>query len=97
VLSPAAVAVPTVVPPLVQVDGFDASGPNTVNVIVPVALDAPELAAKAPLIDEAAIALPAAPVGGAVTDSVGVALAITVSAIPAPHVLAAVLLLTSAG
>jgi len=97
VLSPAAVAVPTVVPPLVHVDGADACGPNTVNVIVPVALDPPELAPKTPLIDEPAIAPPAVPVVGAVTDSVGDAFPITVSAIPEPQVLAAALLFASDG
>ena len=96
-MSPAAVAVPTVAPPLVHVDGADACGPNTVNVIIPVALDPPELAPKTPLIDEPAIALPAVPVGGAVVDKVGEALATTVSAIPEPHVLVAALLLTSDG
>jgi hypothetical protein len=68
-----------------------------VNVIVPVALDPPELAAKARLIEDAAIAVPAVPVGGAVVDSVGVALATIVSAIPEPQVLVAALLLASAG
>jgi hypothetical protein len=97
VLSPAAVAVPTVVPPLVHVDGAEACGPNTVNVIVPVALDPPELAPKTPLIDELAIALPAVPVAGAVADSVGEAFATTVSAIPEPQALAAALLLASEG
>jgi hypothetical protein len=68
---PAAVAVPTVVPPLVHVDGAEACGPNTLNVIVPVAVPTPELLANTPLIDEEAIAVPAVPVPGAVTDNVG--------------------------
>jgi hypothetical protein len=71
VLSPAAVAVPTVVPPLVHVDGAEACGPNTLNVIVPVAVLAPELLANTPLSDEAGIAVPAVPVPGAVTANVG--------------------------
>jgi hypothetical protein len=69
--SPAAVAVPTVVPPLVHIDGAEACGPNTLNVIVPVAVPAPELLANTPLIDEAAIAVPAVRVPGAVTANVG--------------------------
>jgi hypothetical protein len=94
---PAAVAVPTVVPPLVQVDGADASGPNTVNVIVPFALVAPELPASRPVIAAFEIAVPTLPVAGAVTDSVGDAFPMTVSAIPGPQVLVAALLLSSDG
>jgi hypothetical protein len=67
---PAAVAVPTVVPPLVQVVGAEACGPKTLNVIVPVAVT-PELLASTPLIVEGSIAVPAVPVPGAVTASVG--------------------------
>jgi hypothetical protein len=68
-----------------------------VNVIVPVALDPPELAPKTPLIDEPAIAVPAVPLAGAVTDNVGEASATVVSAIPEPQALAAALLEESAG
>jgi hypothetical protein len=55
----------------VHVDGAEACGPNTLNVIVPVAVPTPELLASTPLIDEAAIAVPAVPVPGAVTANVG--------------------------
>ena len=58
-------------PPLVHVVGAEACGPNTLNVITPVALPAPELLANTALIDEAAIAAPDVPVPGAVTTNVG--------------------------
>ena len=68
--SPAGVAVPTVVPPAAHVVGALACGPNTLNVIVEVAL-LPELAASVAVIDAAEITVPAVPVAGAETDSVG--------------------------
>jgi len=83
---PLTVAVPTAVPPLVQVVGADAWGPNTVNVTVPVApLVAPDSAEP---IDEVAMAVPAISVADAVA-VVAVVLVTTVSAIPEPQVLAA--------
>jgi hypothetical protein len=86
------VAVPTVVPPLVQVVGALACGPNTVNVIVPPApLVAPE---SAELIELAAIVVPALPVDGGEAEVV-VAFLTTVEAIPEPHVLADEVLLAS--
>ena len=58
-------AVPTVVPPLVQSVGGEDCGPNTVNVIVPLAaLLAPDSVA---LIHPAAIAVPGAALPGADT------------------------------
>jgi hypothetical protein len=72
---PAAGIVPTVVPPLVHIDGSELRGPNTLKVIVPVALLEPELSANTPLIADAAIAVPAVPVAGAVTVKVGDAFA----------------------
>lgn len=82
---PETVAVPTVVPPLVQVVGALAWGPNTLNVIVPVApADAPD---STELIELAAIAPPAFPVAGAEAVAAG-AFWTTVELIPLPHVLA---------
>ena len=82
---PATVAVPTVVPPLVHVDGAVTCGPNTLNVTVPVAPDvAPDRVEE---IDDAAIATPVEPVAGPLAVEV-VALVTTVEAIPLPHVLA---------
>ena len=69
---PAGVAVPTVVPPLVQVVGAATCGPKTLNVMGAVAF-APELDASVAVIDAAAIAVPTVPVAGALTDSVGLA------------------------
>jgi hypothetical protein len=58
-------AVPTVAPPLVQLAGAVACGPNTVKVIVPVApLLAPD---KVELIELAVIACPAVAEAGAAT------------------------------
>ena len=89
---PETVAVPTVVPPLVQVLGALAWGPKTLNVIVPVApLVAPE---SVELIEPAEIAVPAVPVDGA-DAVVVVAFLTTVEAIPLPHVLAEEVLLES--
>jgi hypothetical protein len=62
--SPETAADPTTVPPLVQVVGALACGPKTENVTVPVEpLVDPE---SVPLIELAEIAVPAAPVDGAV-------------------------------
>ena len=83
---PETVAVPTVVPPVVHVAGAVACGPNTLNVIVPVApLVPPDRLA---LIAKAAIALPAAPEPGPDALVVVVAVPTTVEAIPLPHALA---------
>ena len=58
-------AVPTVVPPVVQVVGAVVCGPKTLNVIVPPApLDAP---VSWELIEPAAIAVLVAPLAGAAT------------------------------
>jgi hypothetical protein len=85
-------AVPTVMPPLVQVVGAVACGPNTVKVIVPVApLAAP---ARVELIELEAIVVLTVSVAG--PDAVVVvAFLTTVEAIPEPQVLLAALLLVS--
>jgi len=70
---PAGVAVPTVVPPLVQVAGAVDCGPKTLNVMGAVAF-APELDARVAAIDAAGTAVPTVPVAGALTVSVGLAL-----------------------
>jgi hypothetical protein len=89
---PATVAVPTVVPPLVHVDGAVVWGPNTLKVTVPVApAVAPD---KVELTDDAATAVPAVPVAGPLAVVV-VALVTAVEAIPLPHVLAEAALLES--
>jgi hypothetical protein len=62
---PDTAAVPTVVPPLVQVDGALAWGPNTLNVIVPVAPIPPD---NAELMELAAIAVLVASVAGPLAD-----------------------------
>jgi hypothetical protein len=87
------VAVPTVVPPLVQVDGAVACGPNTLNVTVPLAPDVPP--DKVEEIDDAAIATPVDPVAGPDALVAVVACATTVEAMPLPHVLAEAALLES--
>ena len=92
---PATVAVPTVVPPVVQVVGAVAWGPKTVKVMVPVTAGAVVPPASAELMELAAMAVPAVPVPGPVAVSVGAALATTVSVIPEPQVEVAVLLLAS--
>ena len=89
---PDTVAVPTVVPPLVQVEGALDCGPNTLNVIVPEALLVAALSAA--LRELAAMAVPAVPVDGA-EDVVVVAFLTTVEAMPDPHVLAEEVLLVS--
>ena len=87
-LLPLTVAVPTVVPPVVQLVGALVCGPKTVKVMVPVGLSP---LARVPVIELAAIAVPAEPVLGAVAESVGEAFATTVSDMPEPHVLTAAL------
>jgi hypothetical protein len=88
---PLTVAVPTVVPPLVQLVGAVACGPNTTNVIVPVGADPP---VSLELIWLAAIAVPAVPVFGAVTlDTVVVVLTTVDVMLVLSQVLAAALLL----
>jgi hypothetical protein len=80
---PLTVAVPTVLPPLVQLLGAVACGPNTVKVIVPVApLPAPD---KVELIEPAAIACPAVPDAGAATVVVVPATTVWVMALPHPE------------
>ncbi len=88
------VAVPTVVPPVVQVVGALAWGPKTLKVMVPVAF-APEDAASAEEMLAVVIAVPAVPVPGPVAVTVGAALATIVSDIVEPQVDVAVLLLAS--
>ena len=85
-------AVPTVVPPLVHVDGAVACGPNTLNVTVPVAPEVPP--DKVDEIDDAAIATPVESAAGPLAVVV-VALVTTVEAMPLPHVLAEARLLES--
>jgi len=94
VLLPVTLAVPTVVPPEVQVVGAEAWGPKTVKVMVPVALE-PEVAAKALEIEPAAMVLPAEPLAGPVAVRVVLAMATTVSDMPEPQVDTAELLLES--
>ena len=73
---PAGVAVPTVVPPLVQVVGAELEGPKTEKVMVEVSL-VPEEAPKVAASEEALMAVPAVPVDGeVVTLKVGEALAV---------------------
>jgi hypothetical protein len=85
-------AVPTVVPPEVQVVGAGACGPKTVKVMVPVGLDPPE---RSEVILPAEMAAPAVPVAGPDAVRVVVALATTVSDMPEPQVDTAELLLES--
>ncbi len=91
---PDTLAVPTVVPPEVQVVGAEAWGPKTVKVMVPVASE-PEVAAKAPEIEPVAMVLPAVPVEGSLVLSVDDALATIISGMPEPQVLASELLFAS--
>jgi len=81
-LFPLTVLVPTVVPPVVQVVGADAWGPNTVKVTVPVGLEPPERVAEMLL---AVTALPAVPLEGPVAEKAGETLATTVSDIVEPQ------------
>jgi hypothetical protein len=91
---PDTVAVPTAVPPEVQVVGAEAWGPKTVKVMVPEALE-PDVAAKAPEIEPVAMVLPAVPVEGSLVLSVDDALATIISGMPEPQVLASELLFAS--
>ena len=79
---PVTLAVPTLVPPEVQVVGAEARGPKTVKVMVPVGLDPPE---RSDEILPAEMAVPAVPVAGPDAVRVVVALATTVSDIPEPQ------------
>jgi hypothetical protein len=89
---PDTVAVPTAVPPEVQVVGAEAWGPKTVKVMVPVGLDPPE---RSDEILPAEMAVPAVPVAGPDAVRVVVALATTDSDMPDPQVDAAELLFES--
>jgi hypothetical protein len=90
---PEMVAVPMVVPPLAQVVGALACGPNTVNVIVPVApLVAPD---RVELIELVEIAVFVLSVAGADALVLGLAFATTVSAMPEPQALFDAALLAS--
>ncbi len=82
---PLTVAVPTAVPPEVQVVGALDWGPKTGKLTVPVALE-PEVAPSTPEIEVVATAVPAAPPAGPDAVRVVVALATTVSGIPDPQV-----------
>jgi hypothetical protein len=62
--------------------GAEDCGPNTLNVIVPVAADPPPIEAETA---DAEIALPAVPEAGALSDRFGDVEATIVSAIDAPH------------
>jgi hypothetical protein len=88
------VPVPTVVPPVVQVVGADVCGPKTLKVIVPLAFE-PELAASVEVIEPSGMAVPTVPLEGPVAVTVGDALATTVSDMPDPQALDAVLLFVS--
>jgi hypothetical protein len=89
---PDTVAVPTVVPPLVHEEGAVVWGPNTLNVIVPVApLVAPD---SVELIELAVIALVDMPVAGP-DANVAVVFITAVEVMPEPQVLAELLLLES--
>ena len=89
---PLTVAVPTVVPPLVQLVGALVWGPNTVKVIVPVApLVAPD---SVELIELVPIAVLVASEAGALAVDV-VAFLTVVEVMPVPQVLLEALLLES--
>ena len=75
---PDTVAVPTAVPPVVQLVGAEDWGPKTLMVIVPEALEPDELERTEP-IELAAMAVPMVPVDGPVSVSAGDALATVVS------------------
>jgi hypothetical protein len=89
---PLTVAEPAGDPPLVHVVGAEVCGPKTVKVIVPVGLAPP---ARVPDTELVAIAVPAVPVPGPLAVRVGEAAETTVSDIPVPQVVTAVLLLAS--
>jgi hypothetical protein len=89
---PVTLAVPTVVPPEVQVVGAEACGPKTVKVMVPPGLVPPDKVAETAAL---ARAVPAVPPAGPVALNVGEALATTVSDMPDPQVDVAGLLFPS--
>lgn len=89
---PDTVAVPTVVPPLVQDEGAVVWGPNTLKVIVPPAPAVPP--ERVDEIELAAIAVPEVSVAGAAAVAI-VRFLTTVEVIPEPHVLLAAALLES--
>ena len=91
---PDTVAVPTVVPPVVQLVGAEDWGPKTVTVTVPEALEPDELP-KVELIEPVLIAVPAVPVPGPLAVRLGLDFATVVSFIPEPQVETAELLLES--
>jgi hypothetical protein len=93
---PAGVDVPAATPPLVQVVGAVVSGPKTVKVMVLTSL-VPEEPVRFAVMLAAAIDVPAVPVAGAVTLSVGEAMATAVLVMVDPHVLTAALLFASSG
>ena len=95
---PAGVAVPTVVPPEVQVVGAELEGPKTVKVIVEVSLE-PEEEPKVAASEEALMAVPAVPRAGyVVTLRVGLATAtVVLGMLPLLHRLVAALLLAFDG
>jgi hypothetical protein len=94
VLLPETLAVPTLVPPVVQVVGALVSGPKTVKVIVPRALE-PDEAPKLELIEPVLIVVPAVPVPGPLAVRLGLVFATVVSVMPEPQVLTAALLFAS--
>jgi hypothetical protein len=87
--------VPSVVPPLVHEVG-SVPGPNTVKVIVAVAL-VPEDPVMVEETAEPEMAVPAVPVAGPLAVKVGLAAATTVSLMPEAQAEAAALLLASPG
>ena len=89
---PETVAVPTVVPPVVQLVGAEDWGPKTVTVIVPVG---PEPPARTLEMELFGMLEPTVPVAGPFAVTVGLAFPTTVSDIAEPQVLVAVLLLPS--
>ena len=91
---PDTVAVPTAVPPVAHAVGAVGSGPKTVKVIVPRALEPDELP-KLELIEPVLIAVPAVPVPGPLAVRLGLDFAMVVSPIPEPQVETAELLLES--
>jgi hypothetical protein len=75
---PDTVAVPTAVPPVVQLVGAEDRGPKTLMVIVPEALEPDELERTEP-IELALMAVPMVPVEGPVAVSAEDALATVIS------------------
>ena len=91
---PDTVALPTVVPPVVHPVGGTDSGPKTLKVTVPVALE-PDVPERVDPIEPDEIAVLIESVAGPEAVAVGLAFATTVSDIPDPHLLVAALLLAS--